>query len=823
MDENAKLLNKNSIKQLDFQTAKRISSGQVITSMPVAVKELIENSLDARATCLSIRFVDYGKELIEVIDNGSGIDESGFEYLGKRNCTSKLQSFEDLDSVETFGFRGEALSSLCNIAKISIHTRHASKSIGTCLVFNTENEIADKKLMARDVGTTVSLSQLFFPLPVRRKELISNARRSFDKTLSLIYQYCVGIVGMKISCYHMPNSSGRYSLLFTSTGYSIQSNIIEIFNYKQFSHLMPFVCDKEIEDIDADFIDFEIKGFISKPDTGCGRSSADRQYFYLNDRPCDLSSLNKCINQIYRVYNRNQYPFILLKIVLDEKLIDRNLTPDKRKILLADNHSLFKIVRHSVEKMFIRESTSVESMSQMSVSSLLKRPPSDDMSTGEIEVKIFKRCSSPCDSLFNEDFGDKLSETGKINVIKESDHSLKDGHSFKDNQSDIDIFSGVNKTDRRTSCQNKDRIKVEKPSSVLNSVHPFFASLSKPIEVNSDKKQSLTDGLSFGQFPDISSKSNKICSDTENKQLQKDELTTNITEVCESPNQNLIPLVESDDIQKGYAEESDVDLDTIIANRQRTIIDWSADQICNSYKELVTKQGQSVDCDFNINFKAKITPEDNDIALKELKHTLTKQCFNKMKVIGQFNLGFIIAKLGKNLFIIDQHAIDERYNFERFLKDPDLNYQNLVCPLNLRLNALNELIVIDHLSTFSKLGFVIVYNPEAAVGQRILLSKIPIGKEWIGGRSDIEEIIAAIRDSPTGKILEDQSFILSGLKREIAYRACRSSVMIGESLTLSQMDKILSRICDLRDPWHCAHNRPTIRHLICLEQFTDFN
>ena len=234
MDENAKLLNKNSIKQLDFQTAKRISSGQVITSMPVAVKELIENSLDARATCLSIRFVDYGKELIEVIDNGSGIDESGFEYLGKRNCTSKLQSFEDLDSVETFGFRGEALSSLCNIAKISIHTRHASKSIGTCLVFNTENEIADKKLMARDVGTTVSLSQLFFPLPVRRKELISNARRSFDKTLSLIYQYCVGIVGMKISCYHMPNSSGRYSLLFTSTGYSIQSNIIEIFNYKQF-------------------------------------------------------------------------------------------------------------------------------------------------------------------------------------------------------------------------------------------------------------------------------------------------------------------------------------------------------------------------------------------------------------------------------------------------------------------------------------------------------------------------------------------------------------------------------------------------------------
>lgn len=186
-----------------------------------------------------------------------------------------------------------------------------------------------------------------------------------------------------------------------------------------------------------------------------------------------------------------------------------------------------------------------------------------------------------------------------------------------------------------------------------------------------------------------------------------------------------------------------------------------------------------------------------------------------MRIIGQFNLGFIIAKLKNDLFIIDQHAIDERFNFEKLLQNPPISYQNLVCPLNLKLSAINEMIIIDHIDIFKQFGFGIKIDSDADIGLRILLTRIPIGKEWVGGKADLEELAETIRGS-SADCFQSKNFIFSGLKREIAYRACRSSVMIGEVLSTIQMKQLLCQMVNTKDPWHCAHNRPTIRHLIFL-------
>jgi DNA mismatch repair protein PMS2 len=129
---------KKSIKRIDGITAKSISSGQVITSLSNVVKELIENSIDAKSTHISLKFKDFGKESIECADNGFGVEESDFESIAKRHYTSKLSDFSQLSTIQTFGFRGEALSSLCDLSKVSIHSRHLSQSIGTKLYFNSE-------------------------------------------------------------------------------------------------------------------------------------------------------------------------------------------------------------------------------------------------------------------------------------------------------------------------------------------------------------------------------------------------------------------------------------------------------------------------------------------------------------------------------------------------------------------------------------------------------------------------------------------------------------------------------------------------------------
>ncbi|KAJ6219168.1 hypothetical protein RDWZM_004980 [Blomia tropicalis] len=820
--------------------------------MAVAVKELIENSVDANAKSLSIRFVEYGKDLIEVIDNGDGIENDNFCRLGKRNCTSKIFSFEDLDTVETFGFRGEAISSLCNISNVTIHTRHVSANIGTKLTFNIAGDIIQEDSMAREIGTTVSLNKIFLPLPVRRKELEANFRRIFDRTLSLIYQYCVGMIGIRIACYHRITRDGHYTNLFTSNGLSIQSNIIEIFDYKQFSSLMPFVCHTDINDksIDEeDRVDFKLTGYISKPDSGCGRSSSDRQYFYLNDRPCDLTTISKRINQIYRTYNRNQYPFVLLRINIQEQLIDRNLTPDKRKILLADNHYIFKIIQHSLDRMFSRETADVATLSSsQTLLSYLNRGGDDDdgdaqtikrsyssVSSNEDEsfesqtLKLFKRRPSPCNDLdVPRQAANESVESVWINPVNESigdNHYRFVSHDDSRNMDNVDTSSSCSQLVLKrstTSMENKSK-------NVPIMKHPFFASLPKTKlweKANNDSrletshneenvKEKETNNLENSIVPSMEDVTNVNVSNSTTSLSIEDENGDDV----DRPNdhRNSVGEVETIDVIEVGDEECTLESITRVENM--VIEDCDIDTICEQYRRNIY-EAKRTNVDSVPHFTAQIIPEHNEQALNELRHLLTKQSFNRMKVIGQFNLGFIIAKIENDLFIIDQHAIDERQNFETLLKNPETESQKLVCPQNLRLNSLNEMIVMENLPIFKELGFEFEIEHDKRAGQRVLLSVVPFGKEWIGGLSDVEEIIAAIRESPTGDIITGRRFVSNGLRREIAYRACRSSIMVGDTLFKPQMEKMLQKMCSLCDPWHCAHNRPTIRHLLSLTQYT---
>jgi len=146
--------------------------------------------------------------------------------------------------------------------------------------------------------------------------------------------------------------------------------------------------------------------------------------------------------------------------------------------------------------------------------------------------------------------------------------------------------------------------------------------------------------------------------------------------------------------------------------------------------------------------------------------------------------------------------------------------QNLVVSMPLELSAANEMVVIDNLDVFKKLGFGVVVDDSAAPGHRIRLVSIPISKEWTAGKEDIEEIVGKIIDTPI-ELLKD--YKLDTFKRVIASRACRSSVMIGTSLYNSHMKTIVSKMSQLQNPWHCAHNRPTIRHLVNLSDISSLS
>uniref|UniRef100_A0A670ZFR7 PMS1 homolog 2, mismatch repair system component n=1 Tax=Pseudonaja textilis TaxID=8673 RepID=A0A670ZFR7_PSETE len=163
------------IKPIDHRSVHQICSGQVVLNLCAAVKELVENSLDAGATNVEVKLKDYGTGLIEVSDNGCGVEEDNFAAL--KHYTSKIQDFSDLINVETFGFRGEALSSLCALSNVSIVTCHKSSNIGTRLEFDHSGKITRRVPFSRPQGTTVSVQQLFHTLPVRHKEFQRNIKK----------------------------------------------------------------------------------------------------------------------------------------------------------------------------------------------------------------------------------------------------------------------------------------------------------------------------------------------------------------------------------------------------------------------------------------------------------------------------------------------------------------------------------------------------------------------------------------------------------------------------------------------------------------------
>ncbi|ROT82920.1 Mismatch repair endonuclease PMS2 [Penaeus vannamei] len=196
------------------------------------------NSIDAGATSVEIRLRDHGISLIEVIDNGKGVEESDFEGLTLKHHTSKIQDFGDLVGVKTFGFRGEALSSLCALSDLTIATRHESQAVATKLVYDHNGKLITKTPCPRQVGTTVTLQNLFSTLPVRHKEFQRNIKKEFGKMVQVLNSYCLISTGIRISCTNQ-SDKGKKSVVLSTNGHpTIKENISSVFGAKQVTHFL---------------------------------------------------------------------------------------------------------------------------------------------------------------------------------------------------------------------------------------------------------------------------------------------------------------------------------------------------------------------------------------------------------------------------------------------------------------------------------------------------------------------------------------------------------------------------------------------------------
>lgn len=318
-----------------------------------------------------VRFKNQGLDSIEVQDNGSGIAAHNYESVALKHYTSKLSSYDDLSELQTFGFRGEALSSLCALSRFSVVTcTQQDAPRATRLEFETSGKLKSTSVVSAQRGTTVIVEDLFHNLPVRRRELERNIKREWGKVVNLLNQYACVQTGVKFTVFQQPTKGKRMVLFSTKGNPSTRENIINVFGVKTMNALVPMDLRLELiptagplskgkERADGTATEVRVLGHVSRPSHGEGRQTPDRQMFYVNGRPCGLPQFAKVFNEVYRSYNASQSPFIFADIQLDTHLYDVNVSPDKRTILLHDQGQMLDNLRESLIELFEKQDVTI--------------------------------------------------------------------------------------------------------------------------------------------------------------------------------------------------------------------------------------------------------------------------------------------------------------------------------------------------------------------------------------------------------------------------------------------------------------------------------
>lgn len=320
------------IRVLDKHVADKIAAGEVVDRPVSIIKELLENALDAGATSITVEIRNGGKSYIRVTDNGCGIPSDEVETAFKRHATSKITVAEDLDAIETLGFRGEALASICAVARVELITKTAEAKAGRKIIVEGSNIIENTPIGCPD-GTTVTVSDLFYNVPARSKFLGSDSaetRRIVDMVSRIALSY--GDVKFNLI-------NGKNKVFSTRGNGNILNNIISIFGSEMGSDLLP------VERAADGFI---IKGFVSSPASSA--PSRNKQIFCVNGRVVSSDVLEKALDEAYKEkLFHGRFPIAFLFLVMPPEKLDVNVHPTKKEIRFDDKFEVSDFVSKAVK------------------------------------------------------------------------------------------------------------------------------------------------------------------------------------------------------------------------------------------------------------------------------------------------------------------------------------------------------------------------------------------------------------------------------------------------------------------------------------------
>jgi DNA mismatch repair protein PMS2 len=817
------------ITRLDSASTRKLSAGQVITDLTSVVKELLENALDAHARTVKIRLVDYGLEEITVDDDGTGIPlgpvlnvEAGTLHRGAttpllssrastKHCDATAnegdgvasssspsspfsllhQHSSDGSSAPTYpvdptgscveetdprdpslGFRGEALHSLAHVSVVTVDTRTRATAPYTLRIAydrTTQTSSLTVTCLRDDDGTTVTARRLFEHLPVRHREYKKNCRRQLSKATSTVKQYAVSHPQIRLLMTHQESPASAVTTLVSLTGSGdLSRSVTEAYGG---------LCVSHMQRVDWSLSFGEVSGFVSKVDGG-GRLSSDHQVFALDGRLVDLPRLSKAINDAFvqclpNASQRLQVAFFLQVRTKPSLQYDVNLTPDKRKVLLAQEERLADDVYQRALREFSLASQSIELTREQRIAQTravdlrateltkLTRTPVSATSFTQFVFKRPRPEESAADDglLHGSSSGNSGRRGGALSgTAAAPPMDLRNLGSFLYDEPDIEGDA------------------LDAPlSSADDLLPPSSSSLStssSTAEGEVEEGKVDTDVPGAGSLAHASPAGEVAAKAVEVTRLSDEggrrRSGGGVCHHCTFP--HLGELVKVDLFPR--ADEASVP------------------------DAMAPKSGRSAKCG------ARTLGAQTD---SDLTQYFSKNSFKEMRVIGQFNHGFIIAVVRNgDVFVIDQHASDEKANYERLMHDYVATPQPLVIPVPVSMDAHEVNLAMEHKDALQHHGFKVLRGSDDT---KLLVCSLPVLPYDVVSAPDVMELVQQLVQY--GNITRP----LRAVWHSMATKACRSSIMIGTALTMKKMKRILERLGELEQPWNCPHGRPTLRLL----------
>lgn len=802
------------IVQLDELTINQIAAGEVIERPASVVKELVENSIDAGATQITIEIRKGGIEYIRITDNGSGIEKDDMEIAFERHATSKIRSAKDLDDVETMGFRGEALASIGAVAKVEMISKVEGKNAYDIQV--ESGDVISFEETAAEKGTTIIVRNLFFNTPVRYKFL----KKDYTEA---------GYIEDNIRNLSLINKNIAFRLI-SNGSVILQTNGSDDFKNVVYSIFGKDVSDAIVE-VDETYKGIRVTGVVGKPEIS--RSNRRNQIYYINKRYVRDKVLASATEKAFKgLIPLGRFGFCILNIEMNPELVDVNVHPAKLEVRFEREQDVFKAVYNAVKTGLSKEEL-VENVAKS-------------------DFKFNKEMHKLTEDILNSDYADKEKENNKEekadnkksndNILRESKYNydyLKN-EDLKNKIQNIDkgIKGDVSKT-KIDEIINSYKKQYGNPNSILDEYEDTRSDLekanhqeekdddelfgkkieedeneekTKKIELKEEEKSkdennfdhTIRNEKVLGETKivnanDMETKIVDNSNDIENDEnnISKDQNLVNEQQEQSKENPNIAEELLSEKLIDGNLETDILSSEQIreTSNNEEEINDRFEEMYKEAFGiDVIGKQIEKRKLEEELNVSSKLKKASNQSIFKGSKIPY--------KIIGVIFRTYIIIEISNEMYIIDQHAAHERVLFEKvkanYYSNEDKDIQQLLMPDVITLSGREYQLVRENMEIFKKAGFEV----EEFGLNTVKLVGVPSMVEIL----NTKELFLDILDEIDGAVNSGRQEIEN---RFLATVACKAAVKANMSLSETEIVSLLDEMMSLENPFTCPHGRPT--------------